>query len=356
MKAAEKDARSGEHMAPASRGVRYPLVDVARIAAFAGVLVLHVISPAGVGITANILSRWAVPYFFMVAGFFSFGKEPRKLGRGLRHAIFLAFVAAGLYIALQHYGLWWSGGALVTVEYLGQLALTPSFFVYNSVPFAYHLWFLFSLAYVYAFYVLWESCGYPRWALYVLAALLFALRTTQFELAGSPEPLGDLGEVSHCWYYVGIPMFAAGLALRGLWERGVRLPVPLLVAGLALGVWLSFAEYGRFGLQEVYVGTPIVAFCALGVCTRFSLPSLGRVPVLGRLLALGSAPTMYAYVVHLAVLDWVRYLWPAEAASEWWTYGVTLAISLGAGFILAAFASGVRLAASKVAQFVGVAD
>ena len=356
METAEKYARAGEHMAPASRGARYPLVDAARIAAFAGVLVLHVISPADVGITANILSRWAVPYFFMVVGFFSFGKEPGKLGKGLRHALFLALVAAGLYIVLQHYGLWWSGGALVTAEYLGQLALTPSFFVYNSVPFAYHLWFLFSLVYVYAFYVLWESCGYPRWALYVLAVLLFALRTNQFELAGSPEPLGDLGEVSHCWYYVGIPMFAAGLALRGLKERGVRLPVLLLVAGLALGVWFSFAEYERFGLQEVYVGTPIIAFCALGVCTRFSLPSLGRVPVLRQLLALGSAPTMYAYVVHLVVLDWVRYLWPAEAASEWWTYGVTLAISLGAGFVLAAVAYGVKFAASKAAQRLRATD
>lgn len=339
---------------PSARVERFPLVDLARVAAFAGVLVLHVISPAGVGVTANILSRWAVPYFFMVTGFFSLGKGPQRLGHGLRRALLLALVASALYLALQRLGLWWSGGVPLGVAELRALAVSPSFAIYNSVPFAYHLWFLFSLVYVYAFFVLWESCSFPRWSLYLLALALFALRVHDFEIAGSPEPLGDLGEVSHCWYFVGVPMFAAGLALRDLARRGLRAPVPVLLAGLALGVGLSFVEYESFGLQEVYVGTPLVSLCVLGLCTRFSARSLSDVPLLSQVLALGSAPTLYAYVVHLAVLDWVRALWPAQAsASEWWTYGVTLALSLLLGVLLAALARVARGAWTRLRRSVG---
>lgn len=320
-----------------ARPARYPLVDLARVLAFASVVVLHVVSPDGAGETANVLARWGVPYFFMVAGYFASGKDPYRVGRGLRKALGVALLAVALYLVLQVAGLWDAGPVFGLTTLLEPEALR-SFLVYGSVPFAYHLWFLFGLVYAYVFYVAWESCRFPHVALYVMGLLLFALRTVTFETGGSPDSLGDLGEVAHSWYFVGIPMFVLGVLLRDLALRGLRVPVPLLVLGAVAGAWGACREEACFGLQEVYVGSAVSALCVLGLCTRFSAPALLRAPGLSAYLSLGSSPTMWAYVLHLAMIGWVSRLAPALAADQWALYGVVVVCSLAAGTLIGALA------------------
>ena len=54
--------------------------DLFKWAAALFVLLLHVPFPGDVGGTVRMFARWAVPFFFMVSGYFTYGAVQRPAG------------------------------------------------------------------------------------------------------------------------------------------------------------------------------------------------------------------------------------------------------------------------------------
>ena len=74
------------------------------------VVFIHVKFPEPAGSLATALARFAVPLFFAVSGYFSFGTKPGKLGKRLFHVGKLYLLAGFLGAVL---------GWAVTVHYWG---------------------------------------------------------------------------------------------------------------------------------------------------------------------------------------------------------------------------------------------
>ena len=73
--------------------------DLFKWAAALFVLLLHVPFPGDVGGTVRMFARWAVPFFFMVSGYFTYGAVQRedagRLVRRIRRLLRIFVPAAG---------------------------------------------------------------------------------------------------------------------------------------------------------------------------------------------------------------------------------------------------------------------
>ena len=75
---------------------RNETLECCRILAAVFVVFLHVPFPGLMGRTVNCLARFAVPLFFAISGWFSYGAKPEKLLRRMGKILLLEAVGIGL--------------------------------------------------------------------------------------------------------------------------------------------------------------------------------------------------------------------------------------------------------------------
>ena len=126
--------------------------DLFKWAAALFVLLLHVPFPGDVGGTVRMFARWAVPFFFMVSGYFTYGAVQRedagRLVRRMRRLLRIFVPAAGFY------ALWCcfllsdkTPAAFFKSHYA--MKNVVSFFLLNNTQSKPHLWFIPALIYCY---------------------------------------------------------------------------------------------------------------------------------------------------------------------------------------------------------------
>lgn len=149
------------------------------------VVFMHCEFPGIIGTAVQAVSRFCVPFFFMVSGYFCFkpivvemesciskpmtGEGILRIGRKLKHIGKITFWASVFYLTfvlLQQ---------LCLHNQNLQLSAKEAFnwFVFNQPKIiAGQYWFLFALLYAYAFYGILESFRLRKFA-YILAAMMF---------------------------------------------------------------------------------------------------------------------------------------------------------------------------------------
>lgn len=156
--------------------------DLFKWAAALFVLLLHVPFPGDVGGTVRMFARWAVPFFFMVSGYFTYGAVQRedagRLVRRIRRLLRIFVPAAGFY------ALWCcfllsdkTPAAFFKSHYAMENVI--SFFLLNNTQSKPHLWFIPALIYCYGVVLLlmkMHRTHWLRWApLLLLPVLTLAL-------------------------------------------------------------------------------------------------------------------------------------------------------------------------------------
>lgn len=287
---------------PASAGTRRTprnhALDLVRVVAFCGVVSLHTVTPDGPFSTAlNVLSRFAVPFFFAVAGFFSLGAPYAKIMRRLRHVGALCLAGTVLYLVTALVGLTPSWPDLAQLGG-GWRVLIKNFVLWNDFPAAYPLWFLFALLYVYAVYALMLRFRASIAYLVGGGVALLAARVLLVEVGGVFAPLSM---PIRSWLLAGIPYFSLGLLLRRHAGALRRWPLARQAALLGAGCIMSALECAVFGLQEGYAGTVAIVIGCFAICLAHPLASWRSTPLV-RLLH-GGDVCLIAYLVHYAVLS-----------------------------------------------------
>lgn len=316
-------------------------LECCRIVAAVFVVFLHVPFPEDFGGLVACLSRFAVPMFFAISGWYSYRAAPKKL---LKRAVRIWMLElTGIVIQLvwkcvQGHcegirisdTLMWripDGGALV------------KWLVFQVDPFSGPLWYLSAAAVCYlvlaGYSCLRKKTDYRP--LYLVSGLLLLCHFAMAEFSGITGIRVDFTTYRNAWFF-GIPMFTMGLGLRQLREgfseegkNAAAIPAMLVVFGTVLSV----TEWRRFGGLDLYVGTVITdAGLMLLTAARPRVPSwLERAA--GSFGFLSTA----VYLLHLIVYDVYSYFysWKLEAAlGETTQYVVPLlvaAVSLCAAVI-----------------------
>ena len=175
------------------------------------VVFMHCEFPGKTGTIVQAISRFCVPLFFMVSGYFSYSEDNQVfvMGWGKRKIIHIGKIV--IYASL-FYLVWF----LCKSVFFGgkQVSITPynigAFLLFNlPIGISSHLWFLFALLYVYVFYSI--LCRFHTIKIaYSLAVCLFVV---YFILAQGAWLVGI--DVSNCvyrnWLIEGFPFFMSGM-------------------------------------------------------------------------------------------------------------------------------------------------
>lgn len=280
---------------------RNQTLECLRILAAVFVVFLHVPFPGLLGKTVNCLARFAVPLFFAISGWFSYGAAPDTLGRRFLRTVELELSAI-----------------LVTVLWkrlMGQCVLMPTvdalirWLLWNVDPFAGHLWYLSAAAACYG--VLWLYAQLFRGRemnyrpLYVASVLLLAAHFAMGNFSRFTGIAVDYTRYRNAWFF-GIPMFSMGILLRQYRQKLGTLS-RLLVPALAL----SLLERWLLGPSDLPVAMPL-AVAALMIFAQ-AHPKVPE-PLASLSRWFGPLSTT-VYILHLLVNDVYGHLnltFPAE--------------------------------------------
>ena len=127
-------------------------LDLWKCVAIYSVIFIHILLPGQIGVAVNCLARFAVPLFFLSAGFFSWRSPPRVLARrtvrtaGLLLFACLALLSLGCAMA-RHGGA--SMGAYLLGRFTWANAASLVLWQLFPLPYSWPLWFLAALLMIY---------------------------------------------------------------------------------------------------------------------------------------------------------------------------------------------------------------
>lgn len=291
--------------------LRNQRMDLYKGIAIYSVIAIHVLFPGSFGSGIRALARFAVPFFFLTAGYFNFNASTRSLGRRAVRTLKQLVLSSIPYLLL---------GCLLTVkagnsvwEWLKSfwaIRYLEEFFQFHTVPFPYawQLWFLGALLTVYllwwAFHTLAGAAGrsFPYDAAAIAAVVLLLLHLVL------GEGLGLLGQETdnrllRNALLDGLPFFALGnwAAWRRRDIKAANIPWHYLILG---GTALSLIEAKLTGKQELYLGTLILLAGLMGRCIRYRRAPEGKLSHV--LQFCGQELTLPIFVVHMLVLAAIR--------------------------------------------------
>lgn len=257
------------------------------------VVFMHCEFPGLLGTLVQALSRFCVPLFFMVSGYFCFKSEPRTIAdsiRKVKHIAKITLYACIFYFSfnllLQHF----SGGFSLSIDFRRFF----NWLLFNS-PFwvAGQYWFLFALLYTYVFYFAFELNGKRKWA-YCLAAIMFVayyLLAQGMHIAGIHVP----NHIYRNWLVEGFAYFMLG---HWIHEHQARITIDnrTLLLIIITSTLLCLPErylLGRdFGVNLCTLPQVVALFIyAVQNPTRHQ----------GYLQQLGKTCSMFVYILHPAV-------------------------------------------------------
>ncbi|MFI1955461.1 acyltransferase [Streptomyces xinghaiensis] len=294
--------------APAPREHRYD-IDLIRMLCSCGVILGHVGSafiaavgrqeaggPAAywAGMSADAVSRFAVPMYFAIAGWAVLAGAPPRDGRRVWQRIVKIGVPLAVWTAVY---LAWGRWRGTNEDPVGALALES---VFASVRPAYHLWYLYTYL--------------PVITLLACAALVrsgrrpWGLGAGLLVLAAAPQLMGDIGEFTGWemprfgWgfvvYQIVYAVLGALLFALPAGALGKRRAPWVVLAVLAMGGILWYQHAVHYVIPNAHLLVALFMGGVLLSLHRVRVPERLR-PALGRL----AAAAYGAYLVHVLVID-----------------------------------------------------
>lgn len=249
-------------------------LDLWKCVAIYSVIFIHILLPGQIGVAVNCLARFAVPLFFLSAGFFSWRSPPRVLARrtvrtaGLLLFACLALLSLGCAMA-RHGGA--SMGAYLLGRFTWANAASLVLWQLFPLPYSWPLWFLAALLMI---YLMWWGLTallrgrLPHRLLAVLALGLLAVHLVLGEGRSLQGLAVDSVRIRNVWLD-GLPFFLLGTWMGSQRERIEALRPGWLWLGAAAGSLLALWERNRTEFLDLHVGTVLAAVCVMGgLCGR----------------------------------------------------------------------------------------
>ena len=283
------------------------------IAAFAVVLI-HCSFPSPVGGMMNGLARFGVPLFFMVSGYFSYGKGTDTVKRRMRKLFALFLGANGVYFVWRLLALWEQGS--LTLE------AAAGFFNWKSLL-GWVLWFLGALLYCYCLYGIFVRKGLEERVYFLIPLCLGANLLLGEGLSVFGKGISFL-YVRNFWL-TGLPFFLWGHWMFREERKGKLMGNPgLCAAGIVFGACLSMGELMLSGGGELYLGSILMTAGIFSLALR--RPDFGK----GSFLAhVGEKTALHIYLWQMIVFDIVEKLAYIGGIHEHMVYQWMMPLTVG---------------------------
>ncbi len=238
--------------------------DLFKWAAALFVLLLHVPFPGDLGGTIRMFARWAVPFFFMVSGYFSYASVRRadaeRLVRRVRRLLCI-FLPAACFYALWCCFLLSDKTPVAFFKSHYTVRNMLSFLLFNNTQSKPHLWFIPALIYCYGVLMVLMKMHKTCWLRW--APLLLLVPLVLGEIAVGLFHREVAAQYSRNAWFTGLPCFALGLLFKESEEKIKRLGRKWPSLGVLVGLALSVLEYQYLKDDaDLYLG-PLMAAVSL---------------------------------------------------------------------------------------------
>lgn len=285
-------------------------IECARLLAAVLVVFIHCRFPGIFGGYVECLGRYAVPLFFVISGFFSFGISGQQILGRLKSILKLYLLAEFMYLIWNIFATEYAGGS--TVAYLRsavpEIDEAARLLFLNVPPYVGHLWYLLAMAGCYLGLLLYVRFFEPEPVdyrpLYLIGAFLLADHITTAAVLGEIETENPVYWCRSGLLF-GMPMFAMGLFLgqyrQRLFEK-FNLTTPKLLA-LVLGSVVLSAIQWRGGIDSgcMEFGTMLGVPALMLLLTAHPVVTEKAVP--GKWIGRLGKVSMAVYILHLMVIQ-----------------------------------------------------
>ncbi len=297
-----------------------PCLDFVKGLACLCVVFMHCEFPGGMGIAVQAISRFSVPFFFMVSGYFCFylGEYDRTIIRRKTTHIARIVLWSSLYYVLFAFVL--KGSYSVTRYELMVFCIFNQPFIIVG-----QLWFLFALLYDYfAFGFIWKA-NKIKWFYYISAILLvvYVCLAQGAHLLGIKIP----NMYYRNWLIEGLPFFFAGHWIHANQDK-ITVSDRVLLLIILVSTLLCLVERKLLGRD---FGVNIMTFPQVSALFLYAVkyPDRHR----GVIQEIGRRYSMWVYILHPFVfrsMDIFYHHWAVDTVMlvQWFRPIVTVTITL----------------------------
>lgn len=261
------------------------------------VVFIHVKFYGKLGSIMETTARFAVPFFFLVSGFYSYKIPYNKIIKRIKNIFSLIILSVICYTAFNVFTLLLKGNMHEVTSYFSNyldLAVLVKLFVFNITISSEHLWYLFAVLYVYVIFLFVTKLRFSDKTIFIISFFLFVLHI----LLG--EGVSFLGvalpkSIIRNFLVMGVPFFGLGLFVKKHEHKFHSVPDFVIFASIIIGFFESLLSRYFFGRNEVYIGSLLILFAI--VCV-FIKHSNARYPSF--LTALNGCST-YVYIFHIII-------------------------------------------------------
>lgn len=237
-----------------------------------GIICIHcsLINLGTGGLIINALSRFSVPIFFLISGFYSYYADNsvalNKYKSRLIKLITLFIIASFLYFAYNVFTNRYADiSSLLPLLSLGNII---RYIFFNIAPFGMHLWFLLALIYCYILYYLWiDFKGKPDilYKFIPILLFLFIIMSEFCTIMGISLP----SEYYRNFLFMGLPFFTLGYLIhdKEYFIINKFSNLSLIIIGI-FGMLLTIVEVLFVGKQDMFIGTIIYTICIFIWCIK----------------------------------------------------------------------------------------
>ena len=271
------------------------------------VIFIHISFYGGLDVVVDTLARFAVPFFFLISGFYSYKITSEKIKKGIRNVFTLLILATVCYTIYNILPLLLKGNINGAVFYFNKyidINFLIKLFIFNVSGSSGHLWYLFALIYVYAIFYFVTVRRLNEKVIFITSFLLLFLQIL------SGEFLSVLGIVTPIpivrnFALIGIPFFGLGLLAKKHENKLCSIPNYVIVISVIIGSFVSILSRYLFGKNELYIGSLFVVFALVCVFIKYS-----TVQYSSFFKELEGCST-YIYIFHMMIADIINKMYHA---------------------------------------------
>ncbi len=290
--------------------------DVLKGIACIAVVIIHYNFPGNLGYAVKSMSRFAVPIFFIISGYFLVSSKENgrisasRIAHKLRHSAAILFVSSIFYsiftlifnnILNSSWSLEKYSSQTITATKILKLFITNDPLVYA------HLWYLLALIYCYLLMLFFEKKRIAYIGIWLAPILLVSYASLQefgaaLHIKSSVQIAGadSLIYLYNLFIFRALPFFLFGCCLHEWQTRVEQIQLPYFISIMIIlfGCILSIVERFLFREAQFYIGTYISVFFMIVVAINVPIP---RSKISTFFEYIGKNLSLYVYVLHIAV-------------------------------------------------------
>jgi len=262
------------------------------------IIFIHAQIPSSIGTELKILSRFAVPLFFLISGYYNYFSSKEKLVNRVKKMIKTFIFFSSIYLLIDF--IFMQAGLLpIDFEPIDLLYLI--FFNYTNFI-CYHLWFLLALIYTYVFNIIFYKKKFSLKILIITLISIILFYVLEYLFKDTIER-DTILVLTRNWITIGIPFYYVGRLLKPN-AKYLKISNFVLIITLVLGIIFTNAEYlfltKILDFKEVgdlFLGTILIDL-SLFILTLKN-PSLIKNKFLEKI---GKDYTLYIYLIHPLII------------------------------------------------------